>query len=221
VCRVCRHQTSITAGTILEKTRTPLTTWFDAAWHVTTAKNGFSAKTLERTLGTGYRVAWTILHRFRIAMVRSEREQLSGGVEVDETLIGGVEHGGKTGRGAKKCIVAIAVEVKQPKGFGRVRMRHIPDASDFSADLVAILLTARMLSGFTARQSTCRAACRVSVRYHPSHATQGPSESLLPIPTQRFFARMTPDRPLIFASRTSDPGQTPLEFLSLDGSGTN
>jgi transposase-like protein len=65
-------------------------------------------------------------------MVRSEREQLSGNVEVDEALVGGVEHGGKTGRGAKKCIVAIAVEVKQPKGFGRVRMRHIPDASDFS-----------------------------------------------------------------------------------------
>jgi transposase-like protein len=65
-------------------------------------------------------------------MVRSEREQLAGDVEVDETLVGGVEHGGKRGRGAKKCIVAVAVEVKQPKGFGRVRMRHIPDASDFS-----------------------------------------------------------------------------------------
>jgi transposase-like protein len=132
VCRACRHQTSITAGTILEKTRTPLTTWFEAAWHVTTAKSGFSAKTLERTLGTRYQVAWTILHRFRIAMFRSEREQLSGNVEIDEALIGGVEHGGKTGRGAKKCIVAIAVEVKEPKGFGRVRMRHVPDASDSS-----------------------------------------------------------------------------------------
>jgi hypothetical protein len=71
-----------------------------------------------------------------------------------------------------------------------------------------------MLSGFTARQSTCRVVCRVSLRYHPSHATQGPSESLLPSPTQRFFARMTPDRPLIFTSRTSDPGQPPLNFLS-------
>ena len=132
VCTSCRHQTTITAGTILEKTRTPLTTWFEAAWHVTTAKNGFSAKTLERTLGTRYRVAWTILQRLRIAMVRSEREQLSGDVEIDEALVGGIEHGGKRGRGAKKCIVAIAVEVKQPKGFGRVRMRYIPDASDTS-----------------------------------------------------------------------------------------
>ena len=142
VCSACRHQTSIIAGTILEKTRTPLTTWCEAAWHVTTAKNGLSAKTLERTLGTRYRVAWMILQRFRVAMVRAEREQLSGDVEVDETLVGGVEHGGKPGRGTDKYIVAIAVEVKQPKGFGRVRMRYIPDASDsnlrpFVCDMVA------------------------------------------------------------------------------------
>ena len=51
VCPACRHQASVTVGTILDKTRTPLTTWFEAAWHVTTAKNGLSAKTLERTLG--------------------------------------------------------------------------------------------------------------------------------------------------------------------------
>jgi len=132
VCPACRHQAAVTAGTILDKTRTALTTWFEAAWHVTTAKNGLSAKTLERTLGTSYRVAWTMLQRYRVAMVRSEREQLSGDVELDETLVGGVEHGGKPGRGARKCIVVIAVEVRQPKGFGRVRMRYVPDASGAS-----------------------------------------------------------------------------------------
>jgi transposase-like protein len=129
VCSACRHQTSVTAGTILEKTRTPLTTWFEAAWHLTTAKNGFSAKTLERTLGTSYRTAWAMLQRYRISMVRSERERLTGGVEVDEALVGGVVQGGKRGRGSSKSIVVIAIEVKAPKGFGRVRMRHIPDAS--------------------------------------------------------------------------------------------
>lgn len=129
VCSSCRHQTSITSGTIFNKTRTLLTTWFEAAWHVSTAKNGMSAKTLERTLGTRYRVAWTMLQRFRVAMVRSERERLSGYVEVDETLLGGVEKGGKRGRGTSKSIIAIAVEVLEPKGFGRIRMRHLPDAS--------------------------------------------------------------------------------------------
>jgi transposase-like protein len=129
VCPRCRHQTSATSGTVFDKTRTPLTTWFETAWHMTTAKNGLSAKTLQRTLGTSYRTAWKMLHRYRIAMVRSEREPLSGIVEVDESLVGGVDHGGKRGRGADKAIVVMAVEIKEPKGFGRVRMRHLPDAS--------------------------------------------------------------------------------------------
>lgn len=149
VCSSCRHQSSITAGTILDRTRTPLTTWFEAAWHVTTAKNGVSAKTLERTLGIRYRVAWTILEKFRVAMVRSERKPLSGLVEIDESFIGGRKEGGKRGRGSEKCVVAIAVEIKEPKGFGRVRMRYIPDASGeslmpFVCDTVskdAIILT--------------------------------------------------------------------------------
>ncbi len=129
VCPQCRHQCSVTAGTILEKTRSPLTTWLEAAWLVTTAKNGLSAKTLERTLGVSYRTAWAMLHRFRVAMVRAERERLCGEVEVDETLVGGVARGGKRGRETNKEVVVIAVETLQPKGFGRVRLRRIPDAS--------------------------------------------------------------------------------------------
>lgn len=128
-CPLCRHRTYAQAGTIFDKTRTPLTTWFEAAWHVSTAKNGLSAKTLERTLGTKYRVAWTMLQRFRVAMVDAERKPLSENVEVDETFIGGVKQGGKRGRGSAKSIVVIAMEIMDPKGFGRVRMRHIPDAS--------------------------------------------------------------------------------------------
>jgi transposase-like protein len=128
-CPICRHQTSVSTGTIFDKTRTPLMTWFEAAWHVSSAKNGMSAKTLERTIGTSYQVAWMMLQRFRVAMVNIDRNQLSGDVEVDETFVGGEEHGGKRGRGTNKSIVVIAVEIRQPKGFGRVRMRHIPDAS--------------------------------------------------------------------------------------------
>jgi hypothetical protein len=47
----------------------------------------------------------------------------------DEGLVGGVDHGGKRGRGADKAIVVMAIEIKPPLGYGRVRMRHIPDAS--------------------------------------------------------------------------------------------
>lgn len=142
ICPICRHQTSVTTGTIFDKTRTQLKTWFEAAWHVSTAKSGMSAKTLERTIGINYKVAWMMLHRFRVAMVNNERSQLSGIVEVDESFVGGEEQGGKRGRGTDKSIVVIAVEIKQPKGFGRVRMRHIPDSSgnslvSFICDVIA------------------------------------------------------------------------------------
>ena len=141
VCPHCRYQTTVTAGTIFDRTRTPLTTWLEAAWHVTTAKNGMSATTIEQTLGVSYRVAWTMLQRFRVAMVRSEREMLSGIVEVDETLVGGVDKGGKRGRGSQKSIVVIAIEIHEQKGFGRVRMRYIPNASSnsltsFTGDMI-------------------------------------------------------------------------------------
>jgi len=70
-----------------------------------------------------------MLHRFRVAMVRADSESLSGKVEVDETLLGSVEEGGKRGRGADKEIIVTALEIQGQKRFGRVRMRHIPDAS--------------------------------------------------------------------------------------------
>jgi transposase-like protein len=128
-CSACHRQTSVSARTIFDKTRTPLTTWLEAAWHVSTAKNGLSAKTLERTIGTSYEVAWMMLQRFRVAMVNTERKQLSGNVEVDETFVYDEGSDGKRGRGTTKSIVVIAVEMVQPKGFGRVRMRHVPNAS--------------------------------------------------------------------------------------------
>ena len=109
---------------MLDATKTPLTTWVTAAWLMTTAKNGLSAKTLERTLGVSYHTAWAMLQRFRVAMVRSERSRLVGEVEVDETMVGGVNRGGKGGCGsATRAVVVVAVEVAQPKGFGRCRVR--------------------------------------------------------------------------------------------------
>ena len=121
----------MTAGTIFERSHTPLRTWFRAMWLLTGQKHGASAVGLQRVLGLGsYETAWTMLHKLRRAMVRPDRERLHGKVEVDETYVGGVEHGGKEGRGTEnKDVVIIAVEMKEPRGFGRVRMRRIPDVS--------------------------------------------------------------------------------------------
>ena len=130
-CRQCGSEVSTTAGTIFDRTRTPLRTWFAAMWFVTSQKDGASALGLKRVLGLGsYQTAWTWLHKLRSAMVRPGRDRLGGSVEVDETYVGGSDVGGNRGRGSKrKAIVAIAVEVHSPKGFGRVRMRQLPDVS--------------------------------------------------------------------------------------------
>ena len=130
-CAGCRHKVSVTAGTIFQGTRKPLKLWFQAIWHVTSQKIGGNALGLQRVLGLGsYQTAWTWLHKMRRAMVRPGRDKLTGNIEVDETLVGGKDKGGKRGRGAgRKSIVIIAVEVHKPKGFGRIRMQCIPDAS--------------------------------------------------------------------------------------------
>jgi hypothetical protein len=122
----------VTAGTLFEKSRTPLTNWFAAAWYITNEKHGVSAQGLQRLLGLGsYQTAWTMLHRYRRAMVNPNRGKLSGLVEVDETYIGGVDKGKNRSSDypSKKSIVAIAVEIKKPKGFGRIRLKRIEAAT--------------------------------------------------------------------------------------------
>lgn len=113
MCRRCRYQCTVTAGTLFEKTRTPLSSWFAAAWYITSQKNGVSALGLQRILGLGsYQTAWSMLHRLRRAMVNPGREKLSGVVEVDETFVGGREIGKRRAQeyDKKKAIVVVAVE---------------------------------------------------------------------------------------------------------------
>ena len=133
-CRQCGSEVSVTAGTIFERTQHPLKIWFAAMWFVTSQKDGASALGLQRVLGLGsYQTAWTWLHKLRQAMVRPDRDKLCGYVEVDETYVGGSEKGGKRGCGSeRKDIVVIALEIHFPKGFGRVRLRRVPDASGSS-----------------------------------------------------------------------------------------
>ena len=88
VCRSCKHQTSVTAGTVFDKTRTELRIWFAGIWYITNQKHGISALGLQRVLGLGsYETAWTMLHRLRRAMVLPGRELLKGLVEVDELVL--------------------------------------------------------------------------------------------------------------------------------------
>jgi len=112
-CADCGHQTSLTSGTVLEKTRKPLKMWFRAIFEISTRRTGISAKDLQRIMGFGsYETAWTWLHKLRSAMVRSDSEPLGPFVEMDEALVGGKG-------GPHKQLVLAATE----KG-GRVRLAH-------------------------------------------------------------------------------------------------
>jgi transposase-like protein len=136
MCRDCGHQGTVTAGTIFDKTRTPLRVWLAAAWYLTNQKQGVSALGLQRVLGLGsYQTAWTVLHRFRRAMVRPDRERLKGQVEVDESYLAISDREAPIsplGRKNKtsKVLVVIAVEIVSPKGFGRIRLRRIHNDSE-------------------------------------------------------------------------------------------
>lgn len=112
-CADCGHQTSLTSGTVLEKTRKPFKVWFRAIFEISSRKNGISAKELQRIMGFGsYKTAWAWLHKLRAAMVRSDSEPLGPFVEMDEALVGG--------KGSpNKELVLIAAEKD-----GRVRLAH-------------------------------------------------------------------------------------------------
>ena len=112
-CADCGHQTSLTSGTLLEKTRKPLKMWFRAVFEISTRRTGISAKDLQRIMGFGsYKTAWSWLHKLRAGMVRPEREPLGPFVQIDEALVGG--------KGSPhKELVLVAAEAD-----GRVRLAH-------------------------------------------------------------------------------------------------
>ncbi|MGO8772140.1 IS1595 family transposase [Mycobacterium sp.] len=130
MCTSCGRKTSVTAGTVFHRSRTPLTMWFAAMWFLTASRNGISATNLHEVLGFGsYETAWAWLHKLRRSMVRPDRDRLSGVVEVDESFVGGRTRG-TAGGGTDKTIVVIAVERIGPRKLGRVRLQSIPNSNN-------------------------------------------------------------------------------------------
>jgi transposase-like protein len=148
-CVDCRYQASLTSGTILHNTKTPLTIWFWAAYLMTTDKRGISALLLQRQLGLQrYETAWMMLHKFRRAMVNLIRERLRGEIEVDDTWVGGTQaglRGSRQLRDRKATLVLVAVE-KRGRATGRARMKVI---ADFKSSTLMAFLKENVESGST------------------------------------------------------------------------
>ncbi len=132
LCASCRRQVSVTAGTIFQNSRLPLTLWFRAMWYVVSQKNGVSALGVQRVLGLGsYETAWTWLHKLRRAMVRPGRSRLSGCVEVDEAFLGASEKGVNGRETNTKVKIVVAAQEDGPR-IGRIRLRRVKDFSGTS-----------------------------------------------------------------------------------------
>jgi transposase-like protein len=106
------HQVSLQAGTVMHGSRQCLTTWFYAAYLMSTLTPGISALQFQKQLGIKrYETAFNMLHKLRSALVAPSREKLKGEVEVDECYIGGPEEE-KPGRSkGSKSLVAVSVEI--------------------------------------------------------------------------------------------------------------
>lgn len=123
LCRRCRTETSLTAGTILHGSRLPLLTWFWAAYLLATTP-GVNALTVGRLLGLSSReTAWAILDRLREAMTAADLPLLSGTVEADEMALGGFAPGKRGFAGANKTTVLVLVE----RVSSRTRLVVVPD----------------------------------------------------------------------------------------------
>jgi len=165
-CAKCRHQVSLTSGTVLHRTKISLTDWFWAAYLMTTDKRGVSALLLQRQLGLScYETAWMMLHKLRRAMVNAARDPLRGEVEVDDTWVGGEQAGLRGSRQLKDrraALVLVAVE-KRGRASGRARMSVIPD---FKASTIIPFLITRTAS--RASQVSRRPASNTSLATNPS-----------------------------------------------------
>ena len=156
-CRSCKKNASLTAGTVMQSTHTPLSTWFWAAYLMTTQTPGQSAVQFQRQLGLSrYETAFQIMHKLRSGMVRPERDTIGTDwpVEIDETLVGGSTVGEGHGVHHKVTVVG-AVEVRERLATdgkkhkrkvyaGRLRLQMVPDRS---AESLVPFVTANVTKG--------------------------------------------------------------------------
>ena len=124
-CNRCKKQLRLTAGTVFDNTKLPLTTWFLAIYHLTQSKGGISSIELGRRLGVKQPTAWLMKHKLMRVMAGREakKPKLAGRIELDDSYLGGERSGGKRGRGAAgKTPVVAAVETTAERKPRRVKL---------------------------------------------------------------------------------------------------
>ena len=162
-CKACGRQTSVTAGTVMHRTRTSLRVWFWAIYLVANDKRGLSALQLSKKLEVSYYVAWTMLHKIRTAMTaRDSAYELRGIIEMDESFFGSGAGGDKCGRGTKKTPVIIEASTAEAAvGFARMRVVDHVDK-----ETIAAIVRRDVAEGQTIRTDGWRAYAVVEENGH-------------------------------------------------------
>ena len=126
-CGACHHQASVTSGTILHRTRTPLPKWFLAAYLMGNDRRGVSASHLQRERGLRYETAWTTAHKLRHGLGEDDARVLGGLVEADETYVRGRGDAASRGRGTglpDKSRIVAALERRPVTRRAKRKHRH-------------------------------------------------------------------------------------------------
>jgi hypothetical protein len=148
-CGGCRHQTSLTSGTLMENTKLPLRTWFLAIYLISQDKTGLSALALKRHLGTHYRTAWLIQQKLMKTMAQRDSEQpLAGFIQLDDAYLGG-ERPGVGGRVSTNKVPIVAAVATSGEGHPlRVKLNQV---AGFSREAIAHWARANLLPGCDVR----------------------------------------------------------------------
>jgi transposase-like protein len=145
-CQGCRHQTSVTAGSMMEHTKLPLTIWFLAIYLLSQAKTGLSALSLKRQLGVSYPSAWLMHHKISQAMTEHDAiHQLNGVVQMDDAYLGGERAGGKPGRGSENKVPFVAAVSLDERGHPKHLKLNV--LSGFTSQAMAVLAKANLTTG--------------------------------------------------------------------------
>jgi len=164
-CNCCRYQASLTAGTVMEKTKLPIMIWFWAIFLMATDKRGSSATYLSVSLKIRYKSAWLLLQKLRSAMGnRDARYLLEGIIEFDDTYFGGPKSGGKRGRGTQKTKALVALS---KDSIGRPRFLKIQVVPNLKGKTVGKFAAATIREKATIETDAYRSYRKpLSERYH-------------------------------------------------------
>lgn len=127
-CSGCGNHIYPLAGTIFEKSTTPLRIWFQAMYLMGSTRCGISAKQIQRETGVTYKTAWRIFRQIRSLLSEPDMQLEGSTIEVDEMYYGGYRKsgGGRRLRGDKGEKLKTPV-VGMVERRGRVKAVTVPD----------------------------------------------------------------------------------------------